>query len=79
MRGTCSTAFQAAPRRHRAIYRFKVLLDSTYLLLTFGVEVEGLAEEHIARLRECAVRGEALLPLGVVGLSHREDMLRKLW
>jgi len=35
----------------------KVLLDSTYLLLTFGIEVEGLLDEHLARLREIAVKG----------------------
>lgn len=29
----------------------KVLLDTTYLLPTFGVEVEGLSEEDIAKLR----------------------------
>jgi hypothetical protein len=30
----------------------KVLLDSTYILPSFGVEVEGLSDEHVAQLRE---------------------------
>lgn len=35
----------------------KVLLDSTYILPSFGVEVEGLSIEHIAQLREAGVKG----------------------
>jgi len=35
----------------------KVLLDSTYILPSFGVEVEGISAEHIAQLREAAVKG----------------------
>ena len=34
-----------------------VLLDSTYLLPSFGIEVEGLADEHIRALRETWSRG----------------------
>ncbi|MBS7612517.1 hypothetical protein KEJ27_10040 [Candidatus Bathyarchaeota archaeon] len=34
-----------------------VLLDSTYVLPSFGIEVEGLTVEHIARLREAGVKG----------------------
>jgi hypothetical protein len=32
----------------------KVLLGSTYILPSFGVEVEGLSDEHVAQLREAA-------------------------
>ena len=34
-----------------------VLLDSTYLLPSFGIEVEGLADEHIRALRGAWSRG----------------------
>ena len=34
-----------------------VLLDSTYLLPSFGIEVEGLSEEHIQALREAWSKG----------------------
>ena len=34
-----------------------VLLDSTYLLPSFGIEVEGLSDEHIRTLREAWSRG----------------------
>lgn len=34
-----------------------VLLDSTYILPSFGIEVEGLSLYHIARLREAGVKG----------------------
>lgn len=37
----------------------RVLLDSTYLLPSFGIEVEGLRDEHIVQLREAAVKGRA--------------------
>ncbi|MCX8182777.1 MAG: hypothetical protein N3D12_06635, partial [Candidatus Methanomethyliaceae archaeon] len=36
----------------------RVLLDSTYILPSFGVEVEGLSIEHIALLREAGVKGK---------------------
>ena len=35
----------------------EVLLDSTYLLPSFGIEVEGLSDEHIEALREAWSRG----------------------
>ncbi len=35
----------------------KVLLDSTYLLPTFGIEVEKLSDKDILRLRKAAVEG----------------------
>lgn len=38
-----------------------VLLDSTYLLPSFGVEVEGLPLEHLVKLREAAVKGKVKL------------------
>jgi len=34
-----------------------VLLDSTYLLPSFGIEVEGLSDGHIRALREAWLRG----------------------
>jgi len=34
-----------------------VLLDSTYLLPSFGIEVEGLSDEHIRVLREAWSKG----------------------
>jgi len=34
-----------------------VLLDSTYLLPSFGIEVEGLSDEHIRALREAWLKG----------------------
>ncbi len=35
----------------------KVLLDSTYLLPSFGIEVEGLSDGHMRALREAWSRG----------------------
>ena len=35
----------------------KVLLDSTYLLPSFGIEVKGLSDEHIRALRGAWSRG----------------------
>ena len=35
----------------------KVLLDSTYLLPSFGIEVRGLSKAHIAHLRDAGVNG----------------------
>lgn len=34
----------------------RVLLDSTYLLPSLGIEVEGISNEHIVRLMEAAAR-----------------------
>ncbi len=36
----------------------KALLDSTYILPSFGIEVEGLSVEHTVRLREAGVKGK---------------------
>ncbi|MBS7648769.1 MAG: hypothetical protein QXK89_09075 [Candidatus Bathyarchaeia archaeon] len=38
--------------------RVKALLDSTYILPSFGVEVEGLSLDHIAKLREVGIKGK---------------------
>jgi len=47
-----------SPRRSRASYMaLDVLLDSTYLLPSFGIEVEGLTDAHIRALREAWLRG----------------------
>jgi len=39
----------------------KALLDSTYLLPTFGIEIEGLTDEEIAKLREAKIKGKVKL------------------
>ncbi|MBS7641482.1 MAG: hypothetical protein QXN24_01930 [Candidatus Bathyarchaeia archaeon] len=36
----------------------RVLLDSTYILPSFGIEVEGLSIDHIIRLRDAGVKGK---------------------
>jgi len=62
----------------------KVLLDSTYLLPTFGIEVEGLLDEHLARLREIAVKGRVRLYcltvtwIEVIGKVCRESQRLKI-
>jgi PIN domain nuclease of toxin-antitoxin system len=62
----------------------RVLLDSTYLLPSFGVDVEGLSDEHIAQLREAAVKGRvsfyclSVVWVEVIGKICREkERLRK--
>lgn len=37
----------------------RILLDSTYLLPTFSIAVEGLSEEDLRGIRELPLRGEA--------------------
>jgi len=61
-----------------------VLLDSTYILPSFGVEVEGLSVEHLARLREAAVKGKvkfhclSVIWVEIIGKICREkERLRK--
>ena len=62
----------------------KVLLDSTYLLPTFGIEVEGLLDEHLARLREIAVKGRVrfycltVAWIEVIGKVCRESQRLKI-
>jgi len=62
----------------------RVLLDSTYLLPSFGVEVEGLSDEHIAQLREAAIKGKvrfhclSIVWVEVIGKVCREkERIRK--
>jgi PIN domain nuclease of toxin-antitoxin system len=62
----------------------KVLLDSTYILPSFGVEVEGLSAEHATQLREAAVKGKvnfcclSVVWVEVIGKICREkERLRK--
>ncbi len=62
----------------------KVLLDSTYILPSFGVEVDGLSAEHVAQLREAAVKGKvrfcclSVAWVEVIGKICREkERLRK--
>lgn len=62
----------------------KVLLDSTYLLPSFGVDVEGFSDEHVAQLREAAVKGRvrfyclSAVWVEVIGKICREkERLRK--
>jgi len=58
----------------------KVLLDSTYILPSFGIEVEGLLDGHIKELREAALRGKVsfyCLPLvwvEIIGKVYRESL-----
>lgn len=62
----------------------KVLLDSTYILPSFGIEVEELSVDHIIRLREAAVKGKvkfyclSVVWVEVIGKIYREkERLRK--
>lgn len=61
----------------------KVLLDSTYLLPSFGIEVEGLLDEHIMQLREAAVKGKvkfyclSVVWVEVIGKVYRESQRLK--
>lgn len=56
----------------------KVLLDSTYILPSFGVEVEGLSIDHITRLREVSIKGKvkfhclSVIWIEVIGKICRE-------
>lgn len=56
----------------------KVLLDSTYLLPSFGIEVEKLSDKDILRLREAAVEGKvkfyclSVAWIEVIGKIYRE-------
>ncbi|MEM3956307.1 MAG: hypothetical protein QW424_06120 [Candidatus Bathyarchaeia archaeon] len=56
----------------------KVLLDSTYILPSFGIEVEGLSVDHIIRLREAGVKGKvkfyclSVVWVEVIGKVYRE-------
>ena len=36
----------------------KVLLDSTYILPSFGIEVEGILDEHLIQLRQAGIKGK---------------------
>ncbi len=62
----------------------KVLLDSTYLLPTFGITVEGLLDEHLARLREIAVKSRVkfycltIVWIEVIGKVCRESQRLKI-
>lgn len=56
----------------------KVLLDSTYLLPSFGIEVEGLTERHLALLREAVLNKKvriyclSITWVEVIGKVYRE-------
>ena len=62
----------------------KVLLDSTYLLPSFGIEVEGLQNEHIIQLREAVIKGKirfyclTVVWVEVIGKVFRESQRLKL-
>jgi len=62
----------------------KVLLDSTYLLPSFGIEVEGLQNEHIIQLREAVIKGKirfyclTVVWVEVIGKVFRENQRLKL-
>jgi len=40
----------------RVSIMIRVLLDSTYLLLTFRISVEGLTEKHLIKLRQLRLK-----------------------
>lgn len=56
----------------------RVLLDSTYILPSFGIEVEGLSVDHVRRLREAGVKGKvkfyclSVVWIEVIGKTCRE-------
>ncbi len=58
---------------------FKVLLDSTYILPSFGIEVKGLSDEEIAKLREAMLKGtikfycSTVSWVEVIGKVYRES------
>ena len=62
----------------------KVLLDSTYLLPSFGIEVEGLQNEHIVQLREAVIKDKirfyclTVVWVEVIGKVFRESQRLKL-
>ncbi|MCS7364555.1 MAG: PIN domain-containing protein [archaeon GB-1867-035] len=64
--------------------RLKVLLDSTYILPSFGIEVEGLTDNHIAKLREAKIKGKIefycspVIWIEVLGKIWRESKHRKI-
>lgn len=55
-----------------------VLLDSTYILPSFGIKVEGLSTDHLIRLREAGIKGKvkfhclSAVWVEVIGKVHRE-------
>jgi len=56
----------------------RILLDSTYLLPTFGVEVEGISDQDLKGMRELLLRGEveffclSTTWIELIGKVHRE-------
>jgi len=62
----------------------KVLLDSTYILPSFGVEVEGLSDEHLLQLRQARVAGKikfyclSAVWVEVLGKVYRESKRLKV-
>ncbi len=61
-----------------------LLLDSTYLLPSFGIKVEGLSDEQILRLRVAKIKGKVkfyCLPLvwvEIISKVHREARRRRV-
>ena len=60
--------------------RLNVLLDSTYILPTFGIEVEGLSNKHLTMLRDAALNGKVeyycstVIWIEVIGKVSREGI-----
>ena len=48
-------------KKNNKNYILKALLDSTYLLPAFGIEVQGLTDKDLEMLREIAVQGKVQL------------------
>ena len=62
----------------------KVLLDSTYILPSFGIEVDGLSDEHLAQLRQARINGKvrfyclSVVWVEVLGKVYRESKRLKV-
>lgn len=73
-----------SPRRIKMKRPAKILLDSTYLLPVFGIEVEGLTARDLEKLREASLTGEiqphALTTcwIEILGKVAREAQRRKI-
>lgn len=56
----------------------KVLLDSTYILPSFGIEVEGFSVDHMNQLREASIKGKikfyclSIIWIEIIGKVCRE-------
>jgi len=62
----------------------KVLLDSTYILPSFGIEVEGISDEHLIQLRQARIKGKIkfycspVVWVEILGKVYRESKRLKI-